>query len=445
MILPIWMGPLGILIAIVLIIFLAMRGYSILLIGPLAAVLVIVLNNMEIYPALISGPTAYMMGLSKYIINYFAIFLLGSIMAKYIEVSGAAKSIAKSVMKVTGTDKPFSLLIAIFFISAIMTYGGISLFVVIFAVIPLARPIFKQMDMAWNLIVIPVMLGVGTFTMTMFPGTPSIQNVIPTTTLNTTLTAAPVLGIIGSVAAIAFGIWYMKFEFDKSVKNGVTYASFDDSANLAAENDEHLPSVFTSIFPMLLLVVIILAGSIMKVPNVILIGLLAACLASVAVFHKYVLSHKDVLNLAAQGSINPIFLTAAAVGFGTVVTAAPGFAIISQYILSIPGNPLISLSVATALMSIVTGSSSGALAIIVPAFGQNYIDLGIQPEVIHRVVAIASAAFTAMPHSGIVLTFFAVCRLNHKNAMKYMFVLMTGSNVAALVAVLFSAIVLNLT
>lgn len=137
-------------------------------------------------------------------------------------------------------------------------------------------------------------------------------------------------------------------------------------------------------------------------------------------------------------------LTAAAVGFGTVVTAAAGFEIISQYILSIPGNPLISLSIATALMSIITGSSSGKSAIIVPAFAQNYIDMGIHPEVIHRVVAIASAAFTAMPHSGIVLTFFAVCKLNHKNAMKYMFVIMTGSNVAALVAVLFSAIVLNL-
>lgn len=438
-----WIAPVGILISIALIIYLAMKGYSIVFIGPLCSILVILVNGMDLFSAVISAPNSYMMGLAKYIINYFAVFLLGSILAKYIEESGAARSIAKSVMKVTGTEKPFSLLVGIFLISAILTYGGISLFVVIFAVIPLSRPIFKEMNMAWNLIVIPVMLGVGTFTMTMLPGSPSIQNVIPTTALKTTLTAAPMLGLIGTVVAISFGLWYMKVELNKSIKNGEKYVA--DGKNNASETEDNVktPNIVSSIAPMVILIIIILVGSIYKVPNIILIGLIIANILSAIIFNNYIDTQKAVINAGAQGAIIPAFFTAAAVGFGTVVTAAPGFKVISNMILNIPGSPLISLSIATSLMSIITGSSSGALAIIMQAFAKDYVAMGISPDVIHRVSAIASATFTAMPHSGVVLSFFALSGLNHKNGFRYMFITMTGSNALALLAVLATAIIMQ--
>lgn len=382
-----------------------------------------------------------MTGLTGFVVNFFAIFILGSILAKYIDVSGAAQSIAEKVLEKTGTEKPFPVLVAIFFISALLTYGGISLFVVIFVLIPLAKPLFKQLNIAWNLVLIPVTLGFGSFTMTMLPGTPSIQNVVPTAYLGTSLTAAPLLGMIGTVVAIAFTLWYMNSMLKKSMAKGETFTDFDVSGS-EGDVKKELPTVFISILPILLLIVIILVGSTFKVGNILIIGLVVAIIVSAFVFNKYIPNQKALINEGASGSIMPVFLTSSAVAFGVIITLAPGFKFISDTILGIPGNPLISLSVASAVFGAITGSSSGALGIVMQAFGQSYLDMGINADVIHRVSAIASSVLTIMPHTGVVLTLFALTGLNHKNGFKYQFIGMTCVNLLALLAVILAAIII---
>jgi H+/gluconate symporter-like permease len=431
----------GILLAILVIIYAAMKGFNILMVAPIASIIVIVTNRMDFFPYIVGAKHSYMTGLAGFIINFFAVFMLGAILAKYIDVSGAAQSIAQKILSKTGTDKPFSILVALFIITAVLTYGGLSLFVVVFVLVPLAKPLFKQLNIAWNLIAIPIMLGLGTFTMTMLPGTPSIQNVVPTAYLGTTLTAAPLLGIIGTVVAIAFGLWYMKSMLNKSIARGETFADFEVSGT----NDElkkEIPSFFLSILPIVLLIVIIIVGSAFKIPNIILIALAVSIIVSAIFFNKYIPSQKAVINEGASSSIMPVFLTASTVAFGVVITLAPGFKYISEFILGIPGNPLISLSIASAAFGAITGSASGALGIVLGAFAKNYLALGIDPEVIHRVAAIASSTFTVMPHGGVVLTFFALTGLNHKNGFKYQFVSMTGANLFALIAVLIAAILI---
>ncbi|WP_340373218.1 GntP family permease [Peribacillus sp. FSL E2-0218] len=431
----------GILLAIAFIIYAAMKGFSILIVAPIAAVIVILTNQMDFFPALIGKENSYMTGLTGFVVNFFAIFILGSILAKYIDVSGAAQSIAEKVLEKTGTEKPFPVLVAIFFISALLTYGGISLFVVIFVLIPLAKPLFKQLNIAWNLVLIPVTLGFGSFTMTMLPGTPSIQNVVPTAYLGTSLTAAPLLGMIGTVVAIAFTLWYMNSMLKKSMAKGETFTDFDVSGS-EGDVKKELPTVFISILPILLLIVIILVGSTFKVGNILIIGLVVAIIVSAFVFNKYIPNQKALINEGASGSIMPVFLTSSAVAFGVIITLAPGFKFISDTILGIPGNPLISLSVASAVFGAITGSSSGALGIVMQAFGQSYLDMGINADVIHRVSAIASSVLTIMPHTGVVLTLFALTGLNHKNGFKYQFIGMTCVNLLALLAVILAAIII---
>lgn len=293
-------GPLGIVIAIIFIILMAMKGYNIIYIAPLASIIVILTNQMDFFSSLIGKETSYMTGLTGFVVNFFAVFLLGSILAKYMEQSGAAQSIAQKVLSITGTEKPFSVLVAIFLISSILTFGGISLFVVLFVIIPLARPLFKQLNIAWNLIVIPVYIGIGTFTMTMLPGTPSIQNVVPIPYLGTTLTAAPLLGIIGSVVAITFGLWYMNYTLNKSLANGETYAQFNADDQSKHELKEKTPSFILSIIPILLLMVVNLTGSALEIPNTILIGLGVAVISCVICYHKYIPSQKAVLNAGGK-------------------------------------------------------------------------------------------------------------------------------------------------
>lgn len=431
----------GILVAIAFIIYTAMKGFNILIVAPVASIIVILTNQMNIFASLIGKEHSYMTGLTGFVINFFAVFILGSILARYIDVSGAAQSIAQKILKKTGTNKPFSVLVALFIITAVLTYGGLSLFVVVFVLVPLAKPLFKQLNIAWNLITIPVMLGLGTFTMTMLPAAPSIQNVVPTAYLGTTLTAAPLLGIIGSIVSVTFGMWYMKKTLNKSIARGETFADFGVSDAVDKVRKE-TPPFFISILPILLLIVIIIVGSALKIPNIILIALTAAIIVSAIFFKKYIPSQKAVINEGASGSIMPVFLTSSAVAFGVVITYAPGFKYISDFILGIPGNPLISLSIASAVFGGVTGSASGALGIVMEAFAKSYLAMGINPEAIHRVSAIASSVLTVMPHTGVVLTFFALTGLNHKNGFKYQFVAMTGANLLALIAVIIAAILI---
>ncbi|MFJ8256758.1 GntP family permease [Peribacillus asahii] len=430
------MGTLGIIIAIFVIVFMAMKGFSIVFIAPVASIIVIITNGMDFFPSLIGTEASFMTGLTGFIINYFAVFLLGSILAQYIEKSGAAQAIAQKVLSITGTEKPFPVLVAIFLIGAILTYGGISLFVVLFVVIPLAKPLFQQLNIAWNLIVIPVFLGIGTFTMTMLPGTPSIQNVVPTKYLGTQLTAAPLIGIVATIVAIAAGIWYMRFALNKSIKNKETFKLDEEANEKQIELKEKVPSFFLSISPILVLIVIIFVGSAMKVENIVLIGLGAAVIISAIIFCKYIPSHKQAVSLGANGSVMPIFFTSASVAFGVVITLAPGFQAISDFILGIPGNPLISLTIASAALGAITGSASGGLGIAMEAFAQSYLAMGVDPDAMHRISAIASSVFTGLPHAGAVLSLFALTGLTHKNAFKYVFIIMTLPNLLALIAAL---------
>jgi H+/gluconate symporter-like permease len=432
----------GILLGIALIIYGAMKGFSILVVAPIASIIVILTNQLDLFSALIGKENSYMTGLAGFVINFFAVFLLGSILAKYIDKSGAAQSIAQKILEKTGTKNPFSVLVALLIITAVLTYGGVSLFVVVFVLIPLAKPLFKQLNIAWNLVTIPIQVGLGTFTMTMLPATPSIQNVVPTAYLGTTLTAAPLLGIIGSVVALGFGLWYMKFTLNKSLARGETFADFNVKEETSEELKSQIPPFLISILPIVILIAIIIAGSVLEVPNIIVIGLTASVIISAILFNKYIPNQKSVINEGASGSIMPVFFTSSAVAFGVVITIAPGFKYISDFILNIPGNPLISLSVASALFGGITGSASGALGIVMEAFGQSYLDMGLHPDVIHRVSAIASSTITLMPHNGAVLTFLALAGLTHKNGFKYQFVAVTGANVLALIAVLIAAIII---
>ncbi|MER2009102.1 MAG: GntP family permease [Psychrobacillus sp.] len=434
------MGTLGIIVAIIFIIFLAMKGYSIVFIAPIASIIVIVTNGMDFFPSLIGSEVSFMTGLTGFIVNFFAIFLLGSILAQYIEKSGAAQAIAQKVLSITGTDKPFPVLIAIFLISSILTFGGISLFVVLFVVIPLAKPLFKQLNIAWNLIVIPVFLGIGTFTMTMLPGTPSIQNVVPTNYLGTTVTAAPLMGIVATIIAIIAGIFYMRYALNKSLAKNEKFEAEEDAQELALK--ENIPSFFLSILPILILIVIIFAGSAMKVQNIVLIGLAVGVIVSAIVFHRFMPSHKQAVSLGANGAITPIFFTAASVGFGVVITLAPGFGAISDFILNIPGNPLISLTIASSALGAITGSASGGLGITMEAFANPYLEMGVNPDAMHRMSAISSAVFTGLPHAGAVLSTFALTKLTHEKAFKYSFITMTIPNLLALIAALLIGIFL---
>ncbi|HFI0105875.1 TPA: GntP family permease [Streptococcus suis] len=426
---------LGVLLAVVAIIYWTAKNLHVIVAAPLASLIIIMTNQMNVLEVMLGQEKSYMTGLAGFLINNFAIFMLGSILARYMEASGATQTIANSILKLMGKDSPYRGLLAITLIASILTYGGVSIFVVIFTLLPLSRPLFKELNINWALFPIPVFLGAGTYTMTTLPGAPSIQNVIPTKVLGTSLTAAPLISLAASMTLLVFGLLYMAYCLKKSLANGETYNEEEDE--VAVMIAEKKPNLFLSVLPLISLIGTIFLLN--KLPNVLAIGLLVSILLSALIFYPYLPDQKEILNTAATASIVPAFATSSTVAFGTVLTLSTGFTFIQDWIQQIPGSPLISLSVSTALVSGIIGSSSGAVGIASNNFLPAYLEMGINPELLHRVVVVASAILTVVPQSGVMITFHNLSKLSMKRGLKYSFVLVTVGHILALLVILLLA------
>lgn len=304
------------------------------------------------------------------------------------------------------------------FITLVLTLGGVSLFVVIFAVMPIARRLFKQMNIPWHLFIAAFIFGIGSISMTMMLGTPSILNIMPMKYLGTSATAAPLLGVIASVLMALFNIWYMNGQLKRCQARGEGYdvnEQVDQAELKAASAEEHaLPRVWLSIIPPIVLLV---ALNVLK--QDIVWSLVIGCVAAAIVFWQYIENHMATLNAGAKNTAMPIINTCADVGYGMAVAATSGFKLATSFLMSIPGPPIISLALATFLMTGITGSASGGLGIVLATLIRKYVALGVNPELLHRIVAISAGAFDALPHNGVVITTLAVAGLTHKQAYKH--------------------------
>ena len=432
------MGIIGVLLGIVLIIYLSSKAINILIAAPIATIVVLLFNNLDIVTYILGKEHSFMSALANYIMLYFVIFLLGSILAKLMEESGATVSIAETILNKVGTENPYKVLVAIFLISALLTYGGISLFVVMFAIIPLARSLFKELDIAWNLIQIPLWLGMATITMTILPGSPSIQNVIPMQYANTTLTAAAGVSIAGAIGCTVFGLVYMRYCLKRSLEKGENFATYTNETHTAVDGREK-PSFAASIAPLMLLIILVILGSTLGSAlikkNIIYIALLSSIILSFILFNKFLQDKKKVINLGVTGAVIPIFATAAAVAFGSVVTSTQGFTVFSEWFLNIK-SPQISLAAISAALSGITGSSSGALGIVMPQYAQHYLNAGLHPELVHRIAAVGTNILTIVPQSGVLLTFLSLTGLTHKNGFKETFITVSVGSLIAMIIII---------
>jgi len=413
-------GVIGILLGVMSIIYFIVKGLNLIVAAPLATLIVLVFNQVPILESLFGSNNSYMIQLVNFIFQNFAIFLIGSIFAEYMDKSGATVSIAEKILSLTGTNRPYPALVALYFICALLTLGGINVFVILFAIIPFARTLFKKLNVTWKLVAIPIFGGTTTFTMTMFPGTPSLQNIVPSTSLGTPLTSAPVIGLIASTVSIIFILSYLKIELNKSLNKGETFQFQDHDLESENNNTANQPSFLTSLTPIITLLAIILlfsnAGS-----YVIIVALTIATLLSVFLFRKQISIHKEILNTGAVESMSTTLTTASTIAFGGVTASVPAFTSVFYALLSIPGNPLISLSIVTFIVSGITGTAVGAAGIAVESFAPVYLDMGINPEIIHRIIAISSGALGMMPQTATNIIFLRLSNLKMRESFKFQF------------------------
>ena len=463
------MGLLGILLGLALLIWLAFRGWSILLLAPAAALIAAAFAGG---PLLAYWTQTFMDSAARFVAQFFPLFLLGAIFGKLMEDSGSVAAIADFMTRQLG---PRRAILIVVLAGALVTYGGVSLFVAVFVLAPMAQALFRTAQIPNRLIPAAVALGTSTFTMSALPGTPAIQNAIPIPFFGTTPLAAPGLGIIASVIMAGFGLWWLGRAAAAARHRGEGFGSASvDAADQAAEDErvrqrattarefdlsevhrgrpshEHPPialaalPLFVVIGVNVLMTLVVLprldvsflaeerfgATSLQAVGGIwsVVTALLAAIVAVLVVNWRRLGAVRDSLDAGANASVLPILSVASLVGFGAVVAAVPAFEIVRDWVLGIEGGPLVSLAVATNLLSALTGSASGGLTIALDALGTAYMRLaaehGIDPALLHRIAVMSAGTLDSLPQNGAVVTMLAVCGSTHSQS--YFDIVMTA-------------------
>ena len=409
-------------LALIILVFMVYMRFSPLIVGPVSSLVIIFLLRMPVIQTL-TGP--YMEVAGSYFIKFFLIFLTGAIFGKIMEDTGAAVSIGKTLVKIMGSKR--AILVTVL-ITAVLTYGGVSLFVVIFVSYPLALSLFKEANISKKLIGGSVALGAFTFTMTT-PGTPQIQNIIPMKYLGTPATAGFLPGWIGGLLIFILGILYLEWQSKRLTKKGKHFDSYHELKDVS--EDKKFPNFLISILPSIF---IIFSLNILKIDVV--YSLTAGILLAIILLHKHLnfAEWRDCLNKGAVGSTMAILNTAAVVGFGGVVKATPVFDRIVDLIKEISINPYYFPAISTTILSGFTGSASGGLGIAYEALNNQFINLGINMEAIHRISAMSAGTLDSLPHCGAVITLLVVAGLTHADSYKDIFI---DSVIVPLIAVFF--------
>ncbi|MCL6570554.1 MAG: GntP family permease [Bacillus sp. (in: Bacteria)] len=465
-----------ILLSLGLLMFVAYRGFSVILFAPICALLAVVLIEPANVLPFFSG--VFMEKMVGFIKSYFPVFLLGAIFGKVVEMSGIAESIAKTIVRMLGAKRA---MLTIVLLGAILTYSGVSLFVAVFAIYPFAAQMFREANIPKRLIPGTIALGAFTFTMDALPGTPQIQNVIPIAFFKTDIYAAPILGIIGAIFVLTLGLLYLDMRRKSAAKIGEGYYGFG-SENAAAlelalleEKKDSVPDLATNqtiTRQILAFVPLILVGVTNKVfitfipkwyPDgfdfaaiglnaftvdvtavaaiwAIEMALVVGIISSLAFDWKRVtVNFKEGINLSITGALLATMNTGAEYGFGGVISSLPGFAKISDGISSTFTNPLVNGAVTTSTLAGITGSASGGMGIALGAMADKYNQAitaaNIPPEVMHRVVSMASGGMDTLPHNGAVITLLAVTGLTHKQSYRDIFAITIIKTLAVFVII----------
>lgn len=505
------LGLIGVILSLVLLIVLAYRGINVILLAPLMALLAALLAGA---PLLATYTQVFMPALGKYVITYFPLFFLGALFGKLMDDSGSARAIAYSIVDKLGAKRA---ILAIVISCAILTYGGVSLFVVAFAVYPIAAALFREARIPKRFIPAAIALGSFTFTMTALPGTPAIQNAIPIPFFGTNSFSAPILGIIASLIMFGGGVAWLSWRSQRAMaagegyldgalmqprtKNGrrgkrtpetpsaeaaaadvagdstrpvdtsvdsdrtTTSVRTDPETGLELKEEEqtHRPNTLVAYLPIIVVIAVNFAAVNWILPAMdvgylkdkkygsvelssvagiwaIIVALVVSILLLVAFNWSRLSNPIKSFNDGTTGSFLPIFNTASEVGYGAVIAALPAFAIIRDAVLGISANPLINLAVAVNVIAGITGSASGGMSIALQTLGAEFRVLAEQQaiplDLMHRVTAIASGGFDALPHNGAVITLLAICGLTHRQSYKDIGVVAIAIPVLALVVVI---------
>ncbi|WP_338450698.1 GntP family permease [Niallia oryzisoli] len=461
-----------ILAALGLLIFVAYRGFSVIIFAPICALLAVLFTEpSHVLPFFSNIFMEKMVGFVKL---YFPVFLLGAIFGKVIEMTGIAERIAKIIVRFIGAKQA---ILTVVLMGAILTYSGVSLFVAVFAIYPFAAQLFREANIPKRLIPATIAFSAFTFSMDAIPGSPQIQNVIPTGFFNTTIYAAPILGMIGAGFIFVSGMLYLESRRRKAAANGEGYYGKGEHAisEMAATSEmAAVPATDISIGKInakdwLAFLPLVLVGVMNKffttyIPKwyengfdfakvglesfgtvnmnqylsiwSVVLALLVGILTAISLNFKAVKTNfQESMNVGISGALLATMNTASEFGFGGIIAALPGFTIVQNSLSATFTNPLVNGAVTTNVLAGITGSGSGGISITLGVMAEKYVEaanaFNIPLDVMHRVMSMAAGGMDTLPHNGAVITLLLVCGLTHRQAYKDIFAITIIKSLAA--------------
>lgn len=406
------MSLVGVIAAILLLIVLIYKRIN-LIAASLVSVLVLALSSGFSFTDLVMNH--YAVSLSSFIAKYFMVFVTNALFGKVMEETLLVSAFSGMIGKLFG-DKNAAY--GALLVTAILSYGGISAFVIVFTVYPIFLATFRKADLPRRLIPGGIMAASCTFPLSMLPGGAQLNNIIPSQYLGTSPMAAPLVSLLASAVSAALMFLYFRYEFRKARRNGEHFEAEGKILQRIAQFEKDAGiRPWVSVLPMVLIILLInLFG--MDLSYAVLAGTALALLLG----RKNLPDKLKTLN-AGIAKVGPaMVMTAASVGFGGAVLACAGAQTILETIAALPVNPTVSLSLAASFAGILTGNGGGGADVAMSLLSPQYLAMGVQPEILHRVVAIATAGFSCLPHNGMLITVSDTCGFSAKECYRYIFI-----------------------
>ena len=402
----------GVLLSLVVLIILVYKKVDLIPASMISIVILVATNQLSYMDIMMNN---YAVSLGNFIANYFMIFVTNALFGKIMEETLLAAELSKLIGKYFGDKNAvYGAMLA----TAFLAYGGISVFVIVFTVYPIFLVTFQKADLPRRYIPAAIMGSSSTFALAMIPGNAQINNIIPTEYIDTTATSGFLIGIITTIVSVILLVAYFEHEFSKARKNREHF-EMDESISHRIDNFNKESGInpWFSMLPLILVLILInYFGYSLS------ISVLAGAALALGIGWKNMPDKLYSINESFQMVSPAMVTTAVSVGFGGAVLASPGAQIILEKIVSLPFNSTISLSIASAFAGMLTGSGGGGVDVAMDLFSQEYLTLGVNSEVMHRVVAIATAGFSCLPHNGMILTIIETSGYSVKESYKYILV-----------------------
>lgn len=422
-----WISLLGIIAAISLFAVLCFQGIPVTVSAPLLSIMLWLFGAAAGDCLTFDGALAiFASGAASAIERYLLLFMFSALFGGLLCETGIAFAVGSCfgslIMRAPSRWQKLLTVAVVPLINAVLTYAGVSLFVVVFAVVAIARDLFRRMDVPWHLYSMS-MIGSATFTSGLLPGSPALSNLVPIEYLGTTPMAAPVLSLILSAVSLALGTGYMAFALWRTEKAGEGFLPTGDEISqveFRSEAEEQKICVPLALLPMLSPVLFINAAGFSVELSLLLSNILILLL-----YRKHLtLSRvKSSLISGLTAGISPAVALGVVMGFGNMLTSSQGFLPILRLVQSVPGPEVVRVIVMVSVTSFLLGNANAGISAGLEALGPNsLLQSGIAPEVLHRTVSMASL-FGAAPHSSALCNSLLVAKLTHRRSYRHYFVI----------------------